>query len=73
MLMLGFEICERTVARYMPKRPAPRGAVKNWMAFLRNHREAIAAMDFFAVPTAKVVSLPRVGRLHSRYERRAAA
>ena len=22
-----------------------------WLAFLRNHREAIAAMDFFTVPT----------------------
>jgi len=25
--------------------------VKRWLAFLRNHREAIAAMDFFIVPT----------------------
>jgi putative transposase len=25
--------------------------VKRWLTFLRNHREAIAAMDFFAVPT----------------------
>jgi len=24
---------------------------KRWLAFLRNHREAIAAMDFFTVPT----------------------
>jgi transposase InsO family protein len=24
---------------------------KRWLAFLRNHREAIAAMDFFMVPT----------------------
>jgi hypothetical protein len=22
-----------------------------WMTFLRNHRDAIAAMDFFVVPT----------------------
>src|SRR5215470_13809630 len=28
--------------------PAPS---KRWLAFLRNHREAIAAMDFFTVPT----------------------
>ena len=26
-------------------------SVKRWLTFLRNHREAIAAMDFFAVPT----------------------
>jgi putative transposase len=25
--------------------------VKRWLTFLRNHREAIAAMDFFSVPT----------------------
>ena len=24
---------------------------KRWIAFLNNHREAIAAMDFFTVPT----------------------
>jgi len=27
------------------------GASKRWLAFVRNHREAIAAMDFFTVPT----------------------
>jgi putative transposase len=34
-------------------RRAPRGpdSAKRWVAFLRNHREAIAAMDFLAVPT----------------------
>ena len=26
-------------------------SVKGWLTFLRNHREAIAAMDFFTVPT----------------------
>ena len=25
--------------------------MKQWLTFLRNHREAIAAMDFFTVPT----------------------
>jgi transposase InsO family protein len=31
----------------------PRGPdqAKRWLAFLRNHREAIAAMDFFTAPT----------------------
>src|SRR5438445_5389942 len=28
-----------------------RHPAKRWLAFLRNHREAIAAMDFFTVPT----------------------
>jgi putative transposase len=32
---------------------APKGPdrAKRWLTFLRNHREAIAAMDFFTVPT----------------------
>jgi transposase InsO family protein len=34
-------------------RRAPRDSepAKRWLAFLHNHREAIAAMDFFTVPT----------------------
>ena len=49
--MLGLDISERTVLRWMriaPRSPEP---AKRWMAFLNNHREAIAAMDFFTVPT----------------------
>ena len=30
---------------------SPRDLVKQWLTFLRNRREAIAAMDFFTVPT----------------------
>ncbi len=52
LLKLGFELSERTVSRYMPKRPGGPDALKRWMTFLRNHREGIAAMDFFVVPTA---------------------
>jgi transposase InsO family protein len=52
LLKLGFVVSERTVARYMPKRRAGPDALKRWMTFLRNHREGIAAMDFFVVPTA---------------------
>jgi hypothetical protein len=49
--MLGFGISERTVSRFMPRRTPKPGAVQRWMTFLRNHRDAIAAMDFFVVPT----------------------
>jgi putative transposase len=49
--MLGFEVSERTVSRLMPRRPRNPEAVQRWMTFLRNHRDAIAAMDFFVVPT----------------------
>ena|ERR1039458_8803376 len=49
--MLGFDISERTVLRWMRKAPRNLEAAKRWMAFLSNHRAAIAAMDFFTVPT----------------------
>ena len=49
--MLGFDIAERTVLRWMRKAPRNPEPAKRWVAFLNNHREAIAAMDFFTVPT----------------------
>ena len=49
--VLGFDISERTVLRWMPKGPRDKEPAKRWAAFLSNHREAIAAMDFFTVPT----------------------
>jgi transposase InsO family protein len=49
--MLGFDISERTVLRWMRKEPRNPEPAKQWSAFLQNHREAIAAMDFFSVPT----------------------
>jgi len=49
--MLGFNISERTVLRWMRKAPRSPESAKRWVAFLSNHREAIAAMDFFPVPT----------------------
>ena len=44
--MLGFDISERTVLRWMRKAPRNSDPAKRWAAFLSNHREAIAAMDF---------------------------
>src|SRR5216684_3146455 len=51
LLMLGFDVSERTVSRWMTRAPRDPEQAKRWLAFLRNHREAIAAMDFFTVPT----------------------
>jgi len=49
--MLGFDLSERTVLRWMRRaRRCPEPA-KQWAAFLSSHREAVAAMDFFTVPT----------------------
>jgi len=49
--MLGYEISERSVLRWMRKAPRNAEPARRWAAFLSNHREAIAAMDFFTVPT----------------------
>ena len=49
--MLGYDITERTVQRWMCKVPKSPEPANRWAAFLSNHCEAIAAMDFFTVPT----------------------
>jgi putative transposase len=51
LLMLGCDVSERTISRWMNRAPRDPEPAKRWLAFLRNHREAIAAMDFFTVPT----------------------
>jgi transposase InsO family protein len=50
-LMLGLDVSERTISRWMRRAPRDPEPARRWLAFLRNHREAIAAMDFFTVPT----------------------
>ena len=49
--MLGFDVSERTISRWMKRAPRDPEPARRWLTFLRNHREAIAAMDFFTVPT----------------------
>jgi hypothetical protein len=51
LLRLGFQISERTVSRWMKRVPRNPDPARRWLAFLRNHREAITSMDFFTVPT----------------------
>src|SRR3984893_10524333 len=48
---LGITVSVRTVSRYLQDRPRDHGSRPSWLAFLRNHREAIAAIDLFTVPT----------------------
>ena len=49
--MLGFDVSERTVSRWVQRAPRNPDKIARWMAFLKNHREVIAAMDFFTVHT----------------------
>jgi Integrase core domain. len=51
LLKLGFEISERTVARYLRRLHRRGDPKKSWPTFLKNHREVIVALDFFTVPT----------------------
>jgi putative transposase len=51
LLKLGFHLSEITVSRWLQQIPRTPNPGKRWLTFLRNHREAIAAMDFFTVPT----------------------
>ena len=51
LLMLGFNVSERSVSRWVKKchgRPDP---AKQRITSLKNHRDSISAMDFFTVPT----------------------
>jgi putative transposase len=51
LLKLGLHLSEITVSRWLRHIPRTPNPAKRWLTFLRNHREAIAAMDFFSVPT----------------------
>ena len=51
LLKLGFDVSEATVSRWLRQAPRTPDPAQRWLTFLRNHREAIAATDFFTVPT----------------------
>ena len=91
LLQLGFDISEPTVSRYLQrlKHRTDRNQAKRWLTFLQNHREVIAACDFFTVPTltfrvlycffcdrassAADSAFQRDGSPHQRLDRSAAA
>ena len=50
LLKLGFNICESTVQRYMPKK-GKRTTCQNWKTFFKNHSREIISIDFLTVPT----------------------
>ena len=49
LMKLGFAVAQSTVSKYMlrGRRPPSQG----WKAFLRNHADGIAAVDFLVIPT----------------------
>ena len=49
LLMLGFEVAQSTVSKYMVRGQGPPS--QTWKTFLQNHAEGIAAIDMCVVPT----------------------
>ncbi len=50
LLLLGHDVAERTVAKYMVRSRLPPS--QTWRTFLDNHAADLVACDFFTVPTA---------------------
>jgi len=53
LLKLGFEVAESTVSKYMIRHRGPPS--QTWRTFLRNHADAIAAIDLCVVVASQVV------------------
>jgi hypothetical protein len=51
---LGIQVSLATISRYLPKSLEPEPSQhQRWITFLRNHKDVIAGMDFFVVPTVR--------------------
>jgi hypothetical protein len=66
LLMLGIEVAQSTVGRYMVRRRRPPS--QGWKTFLRNHAAGIASIDLFVVRTISFKLL--YGLLILRHARR---
>ena len=49
--LLGYNVAEVTVAKYMKRSRPPEPPSRTWKVFLKNHVSSLASMDFFVVPT----------------------
>lgn len=49
LLKLGFELAQSTVSNYLRRHPRPRE--QTWKTFIENHKDVLAAIDLFVVPT----------------------
>jgi len=47
LLMLGFDVSEQDVSRWMAQTPRDPKLTRRWRAFLHNHRGAIRCHGFF--------------------------
>ena len=62
LLKLGFEVSQSTVSKYLGRCYRSRG--QSWRTFINNHKDAIAAVDLFVVPTASFKLLYGLVILH---------
>ncbi|MBW2401994.1 MAG: transposase [Deltaproteobacteria bacterium] len=53
LMKLGIRVSLATVSRYVPKKERDPTQQQRWMTFLRNHKDLVAGMDFFVVPTVR--------------------
>ena len=51
LCLLGYDVAETTVSRYMVRGRRPPS--QTWRAFLQNHVDCLAAIDFFTVHTVR--------------------
>jgi putative transposase len=49
--LLGHDVAEATVAKYMKRARPTKPPSQTWKVFLKNHVGTLASMDFFVVPT----------------------
>jgi transposase InsO family protein len=65
LLKLGFRIAQSTVSKCLLRQPRPRG--QTWKTFIENHKDAIAAIDLFIVPTIGFKLLYGIAILHLKH------
>ena len=61
LLMLGFDISERTISRRMKRAPRDPEPAKRWLAFLRNHRKPSrrwTSLPFRPSPSVCSIGMP---------------
>ena len=49
LTILGYSVCDNTVAKYMRKPTTNPGKIQRWLTFLRNHAPHIVGIDFAIV------------------------
>jgi transposase InsO family protein len=51
LAILGYSVCDNTVAKYMRKPKTDPGKLQRWLTFLRNHAKYTVGIDFLVVRT----------------------